>query len=312
MNPRIKVNQFFSMRVALVTTVISVFYLSLSALLIGFRPEQLFLVFVFNVLYYASSFTRKFIAGFSIFIIYWIVFDYMKAFPNYRYNEVHIESLYNAEKYIFGIHTDTAVLTPNEWWAMHRFVLLDLLSGIFYLCWIPVPLAFAAYLFYGDRKLFLEFSITFLLVNIIGFIIYYIYPAAPPWYVQHNGFHFNAATPGNAAGLSRFDELTGIPVFHSLYAKGSNVFAAMPSLHSSYPLIVLFYGIKGRMSIINLLFFLITCGIWFSAVYSCHHYVLDVIAGILCAITGIFLFQKWLSAQPSERGIFYRMLRQIG
>ncbi|MEP7256914.1 MAG: phosphatase PAP2 family protein [Flavitalea sp.] len=312
MSQRTRVNESISLGVVLVTTFVSLFYLGLSALLIGFKPEQLVLVFIFNGMYYSSAFTRKFITGFSIFIIYWIIFDYMKAFPNYKYHEVHIESLYNAEKSVFGIQSGTTVLTPNEWWTAHRMVLLDLLSGIFYLCWIPVPLAFAAYLFFRNRKLFLEFSITFFLVNIIGFIVYYMYPAAPPWYVQYNGFDFNAATPGNTAGLSRFDELIGAPVFHSLYAKGSNVFAAMPSLHSSYPLIVLFYGIKGRLGVMNVLFFLIMCGIWFSAVYSCHHYVLDVIAGIFCAITGIFLFQKWLSTHSSEGGIFYRMLRQIG
>jgi membrane-associated phospholipid phosphatase len=31
-------------------------------------------------------------------------------------------------------------------------------------------------------------------------------------------------------------------------------------------------------------------GIWFAAVYNSHHYVLDVLAGITCGITGIILF----------------------
>jgi membrane-associated phospholipid phosphatase len=39
---------------------------------------------------------------------------------------------------------------------------------------------------------------------------------------------------------------------------------------------------------------MITLGIWFAAVYSSHHYVLDVLAGITCAILGIGLFQKIL------------------
>jgi len=37
-------------------------------------------------------------------------------------------------------------------------------------------------------------------------------------------------------------------------------------------------------------FALVMCGIWFSAVYTNHHYILDVIAGILCAVAGIWLF----------------------
>src|SRR6202007_1593795 len=107
--------------------------------------------------------------------------DYMKAFPNYRYNTVHIESLYHAEKELFGIHSASTVLTPNEYWFIHRQTFLDILAGFFYLCWVPVPLAFAGYLFFKDRTAFLHFALTFLLVNLIGFALYYIYPAAPPW-----------------------------------------------------------------------------------------------------------------------------------
>src|SRR5919199_347244 len=94
--------RLFAKKDLLLTTVISLSYLLLSKILIGYKPEQLVLVLIFNVLYYLSFATRKFITGFSVFIIFWIIFDYMKAFPNYLYNTVHIESLYNAEKDLFG------------------------------------------------------------------------------------------------------------------------------------------------------------------------------------------------------------------
>ncbi|MDO6430157.1 phosphatase PAP2 family protein [Flavitalea sp. BT771] len=273
-------------KMVLKVTAISVAYLLLAAWLIGYKSDQVFLVLLFNTLFYLSGPTRRFILGFSVFIVFWIIFDSMKAFPNYRYNVVHIESLYLAEKNLFGIHGQT----PNEYWAAHTNSLLDLLTGIFYLCWIPVPLAFAGYLFYKDKTAFLKFSLTFLLVNLLGFVIYYAYPAAPPWYVQQYGFQFNPHTPGNTAGLGRFDSLLHVSVFAGLYAKSSNVFAAMPSLHASYPLIVLYYGIRTKQGWINLLFGSIMAGIWFAAVYSSHHYVLDVLAGITCGCTGIVLF----------------------
>ena len=132
------------------------------------------------------------------------------------------------------------------------------------------------------------------MVNLLGFCVYYIYPAAPPWYIQQYGFDFIANTKGNTAGLSRFDAYFGVEIFKGLYEKSSNVFAAMPSLHSSYPLIVFYYGVRNKLGWINLLLAIITLGIWFAAVYSSHHYVLDVLAGITCAILGIGLFQKIL------------------
>lgn len=285
----------FGRKDLITTTVISFAYLGISRLLIGFKPEQLILVILFNILYYSSFVTRKFITGFSVFLVFWIIFDYMKAFPNYLYNSVHIGSLYNAEKQVFGIHTANAVLTPNEYFVLHTSTFADLVAGFFYLCWVPVPLGFAAYLFFTKkRREFMYFSLTFLFVNLIGFVGYYIYPAAPPWYVQLYGFQFNAHTPGNTAGLHRFDEFFNAGIFSALYSKSSNVFAAMPSLHSAYPLIVLYHGIKNKMGAVNIFFAAVVAGIWFAAVYSSHHYVLDVLAGISCALLGIFLFQRFI------------------
>ena len=284
-------------RTALTATAFSAGYMLLSALLIGYKTDQLFLVLLFNTLFYLSGPTRRFILGFSVFIVFWIIFDFMKAFPNYHYNTVHIASIYNAEKNLFGVQPvlDGNVvpggrLTPNEYWRIHSTTPLDIAAGLFYLCWMPLPLTFAGYLFFKNKEAFFRFALTFLIVNLLGFIVYYAYPAAPPWYVQQYGFGFNPHTPGNTAGLGRFDHYFHVSIFSSLYAKSSNVFAAMPSLHASYPLTVLYYGIKTRARWGNALFALIMVGIWFAAVYSSHHYVLDVLAGITCGLAGIALF----------------------
>lgn len=299
MSNTIKIDSsIYTIKTFLSTSAISIGYLLLSHLLIGYRSDQLLLVLIFNVTFYASKQSRKFILGFSIFIVYWILFDYMKAFPNYAYHTVSTAELYHWEKTIFGIHSNGLLLTPNEYLKAHTHVYVDLVSGIFYLLWIPVPLAFAGYLFFRNKLQFLYFSFTFVLVNLIGFVIYYLYPAAPPWYIQVHGFNFIAHTPGNTGGLSRFDNLTGWPIFKSIYSKSSNVFAAMPSLHSSYPIIVLYYGLRNRLGAVNIFFTVVMLGIWFTAIYTSHHYILDVLAGICCAWTGIFLFNYAATRRP--------------
>ncbi len=302
---------FYAPGKILAAAAITTLYLVASAFLIGFKTDQLFLAAVFNVLYFFSGTTRKFILGFSIFIVYWILFDYMKAFPNYLFNDVHIRDLYNAEKSLFGLQDGGITVTPNEYWLAHHTTALDILTGVFYLCWIPVPLAFAAYLFFRNRRDFLNFSFTFVLVNMLGFIIYYVYPAAPPWYYQLNGDVFVSGTPGNTAGLFRFDQYFEAGIFRNLYAKSSNVFAAMPSLHSAYPVIVLYYGIRRREHlVVNLLFALVMLGIWFAAVYTSHHYVLDVVAGILTAFTGIFLY-NWITRPGSACSRLLHQYQQL-
>lgn len=300
------IKQHTTLKHSLLVTAITVAYLCVSALLIGFKTDQVFLAALFNILYYASLPTRKFILAFSIFIVFWIIFDSMKAFPNYKVSAIHVEDLYHAEKTVFGINDHGKVLTPNEYAQLHTSAFLDILSGFFYINWVPVPLIFGFYLFRKNRMTFLYFSLAFLFVNLLGFVVYYLFPAAPPWYVQQYGFDLQFNTPGNAAGLSRFDEYFGIHLFDSMYAKSSNVFAAMPSLHSAYPVVVFYYGLKNRMGWVNLLFVLFMFGIWFSAVYSGHHYILDVLCGIACALTGLLIFDRIMVKRAFMRKFLYK------
>ena len=67
---------FYAPRKILAAAAVTTLYLVASAFLIGFKTDQLFLAAVFNGLYFFSGTTRKFILGFSIFIVYWILLDY--------------------------------------------------------------------------------------------------------------------------------------------------------------------------------------------------------------------------------------------
>jgi hypothetical protein len=277
-----------------VVSLLSIIYLVLSYILIGFKNDQLTLVLVFNVCFYATPFTKKMMLAYLIFIVNWVVFDFMKAFPNYLFNEVHIADLYNAEKRWFGVWEAGQLITPNEYFRLHANTFLDVMSGIFYLSWVPVPLALGFYLFLKKKRMFLYFALTFLFVNLLGYVAYYVYPAAPPWYVEKHGFLLNFGTLANRASLERFDAFFHLGVFKSIYTKGSNVFAAVPSLHSAYPVIVFYYGLKAKMGWWNAFFACVMVGIWFTAVYSSHHYVIDVLLGIVFALGGIFLFNEVL------------------
>jgi hypothetical protein len=270
------------------------------ALVMGpIRGDQLFLIGFYLLLFYGNEKTRKFIIGFSIFIVYWIVYDSMRILPNYEVSPVRIQEPYLLEKSLFGISMNDLVYTPNEYFDLVQTRFLDIVSGLFYLNWVPVPLAFGVYLYYKNKRLFTQYSLVFLFANLLGFVIYYLYPAAPPWYVDLYGFDLHLGVQGNSAGLARFDELTGIPVFASLYNKNANVLAAIPSLHAAYPVIVLYYGIRNKLGWVNALFVLFMLGIWFSAVYSGHHYIIDVLLGAVVAVVTIVLFNllmrcKWV------------------
>ena len=286
-------------RVTIFVILFSTLYLAGVAVLTNVKVEHWVIIGMYNLCYFMNPKTRKIILAFTIFVVFAMLYDLMKLYPNYLMNHVDISSLYHFEKKIFGFSYHNQLVTPNEFFATHNNTFLDILTGLFYINWIPVPMAFSLWLYIRNKELFLHFSLTFFLVNVIGFCIYYIHPAAPPWYVSLYGFELHMNVPGNTAGLARFDEFFKIPVFNSIYARNSNVFAAMPSLHCAYPVVVLFYALKSKMSWwVNGALGVFMAGIWFSAVYSGHHYVTDVIAGIFCAGLGILLFQKILLKMP--------------
>lgn len=277
---------------------ISIMYFIWFYQIVGFRSEHLTLYVLLFVLFYINSITRSFLKAMLPFVGFWILYDSLRIVPNYVINEVHIQQPYQLEKQLFGIHDNGKVITWNEYFSKYHTPFLDFLSGFFYINWIPVPLLFCLYAFLKDKVLIYSFTYCFLFVNLIGFFIYYLYPAAPPWYIAEYGFteHFNIM--GNTGNLKHFDALIGLPIFKGIYEKNANVFAAMPSLHSAYPVIVLYFATRKGSNYVKIPLVIFCLGIWGSAVYSNHHYVIDVLVGIICAVVGIILFnlylKKWL------------------
>lgn len=271
-------------------------WMIVTALFIGIRPEHWLMGALLAFLFFITPSTRKLAIALLPFVVFAISYDWMRIVPNYEVNPIDIKGLYETEKDWFGILTAEGTLTPNEFFHIHYCAFMDFMAGIFYLCWVPVPILFGLGLYFTrQRKVYLHFALVFLFVNILGFIGYYIHPAAPPWYVMNYGFEPILNTPGDVAGLGRFDEMTGLTIFHGLYGRNANVFAAVPSLHSAYMVVTLFYAMKARCATwLRIAFAIIMAGIWFTAVYSGHHYLIDVILGILCALLGIFLFEKGL------------------
>ena len=97
-----------------------------------------------------------------------------------------------------------------------------------------------------------------------------------------------------------------------MYGRNANVFAAVPSLHSAYMVVTVCYAILAKSNkFLIALFVFIMFGIWFTAVYSSHHYLIDVMLGICCALLGFFLFEKGLMKWPAFHRFFKRYYNYI-
>lgn len=288
-------------------------WLTVTALFVGSRPEHFVLCGLIAALFLASATTRRLIVALLPFVIFGVSYDWMNIVPNYMVNPVDTEGLYNAEKSLFGLNCTGSVLTPNEFFARHTSAIFDVLGGIFYLCWVPVPVIFGLWLYFAGRsRAYLHFAIVFLFVNLLGFTIYYIHPAAPPWYVAEHGFDVIIGCKGSVAGLKGFGDITGWQVFDGLYARNANVFAAVPSLHSAYTLVAFIYSLRSRSPLwMSITLGIITLGIWFTAVYTSHHYIIDVLLGISVAVIGWLIFEYCLMRLPAMQRFMTNYTRYI-
>ncbi len=281
----------FTKKSVLVVTVVSLFYLGWLKWWIGLREDHVQLLVVCLIAFFVSDTTRKILYGMMFLLLYWFVYDSLRIYPNYMFNDVHLIEPYELEKAWFGIQTPNGLITPNEYYLANKSTFLDVMTGFFYLSWIPVPMMFSFYLFFKNKKVLLQFTSSFFLVNVIGISVYYLYPAAPPWYIVEHGFTENFNIIGNAAGLLSFDEYFGVEIFKGIYNKNGNVFAAIPSMHSAFPVLLFYFGWKLRLKFAMAFFFICIIGIWFSAVYSTHHYIIDVLSGAGAAVTTLILIE---------------------
>ena len=257
----------------------------------GNRPEQFILVAAMLPLLVWSDATRRFFLGMLPFLLFGIVYDLMHITqPLFRYLHIHVEEPYRFDMMFFGIPTAGGRLTPNEFFRLHHWPVVDFFTGLAYIVFVYWSIGFGAYLalFRRDeegQRLLRRFGWTFLLMNVVGFATYYVYPAAPPWYVAQYGLGpANLDARSSMAGAARWDALTGIPYFASFYGRSADVFGAIPSLHVAYPLLTFLFGRELRKRWLDAASFGLFLLVCFSAIYLDHHYVLDVLLGVLYTV----------------------------
>ncbi|MFN2548106.1 MAG: phosphatase PAP2 family protein [Myxococcales bacterium] len=257
-------------------------YLIVPALLRDLRPEHFLAVVLALVLSLWSDGSRRLARVGLPYVLYGVVYDSMRWYEDLiRSPVIHLREPYDFDLRLFGIHG----LTPNEWLQLHTSRILDFVCGLAYTPFffigesiiLSIYMAFSGRLRVGER-----FTWAFVIANFIGFSCYYIYPAAPPWYVADHGFVVDMTVHASPAGAIRFDHLIGIPLMQGFYGKSADVFGAIPSLHIVYPFLAMMYGWRlRRFRPFAIGYFFLVC---FSAVYLNHHYLLDIFVGLAIAL----------------------------
>lgn len=261
--------------------------------------EQIAVPTLMIVLYFLPQTKRAYPYLFP-FVFFWCSYDTLRVLtPIFQsWNTPFVAGPYNIEHAIFSVPYGGQWITLNEFFQTHTNIVVDLAAAFAYAVYFYEAFIFAFYLLAKNRPLLRRYGVAFIILNYVAFITYYTLPVAPPWYVELHGLgpaDLHAAP--SAARLLAVDAFFGVNYFRDLYSKAANVFGALPSLHSAWPLLVWLYARKQLEPIFHWPIFAYWLLVCFSAVYLRHHYVIDIALGsfyawMACAITEHFA-RKW-------------------
>ncbi|MCK4844179.1 MAG: phosphatase PAP2 family protein [Candidatus Heimdallarchaeota archaeon] len=317
--------------------IIVIIYLLLAVFLMGFRLDHALVSCLILAVFFGDA--RKFILYWGPFILIWISYDMLRVITDSVAHRVYVKELFDMEVWLTGwfmgddiipfafqkfkligleagnleyasilnlLNQDGPIVFVDTQTNLVKF--LNILGGVFYSNHFTGPLVIGLFLYWkvDDKTEFKRFTYTMFITSYIAFITFILFPTAAPWYVWDGGKGLNFTKPvpgesGSAAGLLDLDELFGKNIFQNLYgALSSNQYAAVPSVHSAYALIVAIFAIRKwrRVGYIVLLW---PIGMWFSALWLNHHYLIDIVWAVAYVLPVYFVSLRIFKTKKDKK-----------
>lgn len=174
-----------------------------------------------------------------------------------------------------------------RWW--------DAAAWVVYTSHFFVPLGVAAGLWVRSRAAFRRYAAMFVTLTFAGFATYALVPAVPPWMASDLGY----LEPTVRLVPRMWLELGVEPA--AMVFQGGNEYAndvaALPSLHSAYPVLLLLVLWRSAGRVVRGVLLLYPVAMAVALVYGAEHYVADILLGwayALLAFTAVELVRHRL------------------
>jgi membrane-associated phospholipid phosphatase len=238
-------------------------------------PDKLliFLIFIFMIFNLAWDMFKRL----GPFIIILLVYDSFRSLVPSLNKHVHYTLMPHFDKLLFG--TLPTITLQNWLWHGH-VTWYDYVFYTFYMLHFVLPIFLAVLIYKVRSSEYWRFALTYITVSFVAFIVFILYPTAPPWLASQNGYipHITRISSAIYAAM-------GIHNFPSIYNRfAPNPVAAVPSLHAAFSILFLLFVYKlfgKRWAALSLIY---PICIIFGVVYMGEHYVFDVITGIVLAV----------------------------
>ncbi len=262
----------------------------------AYMSPDLFIVFALVIAVVLGR-TRLFLRDWLPFAAIFLAWESMRGMADDLGMAVHSDDVIAIERlFFFGrIPSEELQAALHTAGAVNA---LDLAATFLYVAHFALPLVVAFAFWIVQPALFYRFLLALMVMSFAAFLCYLLLPVAPPRFAGA----FGEQLAVEDIARSTFMQLHFAPVTTWLYGSVSgNPVAAFPSLHSAYPLLAYLFA-RERWPRASLVLLGWSAAIWFAVVYLGHHYVLDVVGGILFA-AGAYLVLKHSSTASAARWI---------
>ncbi len=203
-----------------------------------------------------------------------VLYDFLRGAVSVTPQQAFVMPQLDLDRFLGAGTVPTVWLQQHLWdtWHAHwyDYAVWAVYLSHFFVVWIV-----AAVLWRVARHRFRRYALLVILLTLAAFLTYWLYPAQPPWLA------------GDLSLMPPVDRIVpdiwgrlGVTTAASVWENGSlvNTVAAMPSLHASYPfLLLLFFWPAGWWVRIGL--GLYTLAMAFALVYGGEHFITDILVG---------------------------------
>lgn len=259
-----------------------------SALLVvgGYFPSIDMLALFFFPIALVMRRGRTFLADWVPFAIVLLAYEQFRGLADSWSGHVHVENVIALERLFFGSPVPTLRLQRWFYEAGETGVLDVLATGLYFVHFVGViGLAFWLWL-RAERRVYWRYVLAVLALSYAGFATYALFPVMPPRLAAAQG----ALPPTADIFMLTVGDFVFFRPFFTVYQWiDPNPYAAMPSLHIAFPMLVFLVARRLYPGRRTWLLGAYPAAMTLAVVYLGHHYVVDCVAGALYAWAVVWL-----------------------
>jgi hypothetical protein len=273
-------------------------YLALAVATHTVRTYHWFLLATIPAALVAADRGRQFFLDWSPLIAFWLVYDRLRLLQPLLLDRVSVESPFLLERWAFGwlaggevpAHAARAWLASMSGqafgstvsWAVQLIYFSHIFAAPLYMSWLWVRGKSNV----KDRARFVRHMLAFAAMSFMAIVVYVLLPVAPPWWVSLYGM---AKPTSELVAQATMTKAMDGALIQGMIRNAAQWFAAVPSLHGAYPVLLVLLALRDRGRWTVALMILYGAAMWAATVLLNQHYIIDLMAGAIIAVAAWLL-----------------------